>query len=310
VLFVLVTAVIAWATWPTMRGPMLVTATATAMTVAWFIPQTGPLTAAAAVAVLTRRVALGLALGTATLTVVGWSYWDYQQSLGVKGLILAGAGVVLGIGALLTGLFRRHDNLTPTPPPQPDTPATPTATPNDGRGYVPVRSHLPARLLRTAFAAVTVVAALAVSGVDLYRSEQVAAGSEVYYLRLAQSDPREPLLGDYVALRYQLPREVGRRLSDWRSDTEPTVTARIDTGDELDIVDVADPGAPTPAGSVRIRCVHGRSGWQPGPDSWFIKEGTGRRYENAVLARVRLDPDGTVHLLGLTDDQHTTLPVP
>jgi uncharacterized membrane-anchored protein len=65
-----------------------------------------------------------------------------------------------------------------------------------------------------------------------------------------------------------------------------------------------------PAGSVRIRCVNGALGWQPGPDSWFVKEGTGQRYQDAVLAQLRIDPDGTVHLLGLADHNRATLPAP
>jgi hypothetical protein len=106
-----------------------------------------------------------------------------------------------------------------------------------------------------------------------------------------------------------VPPDLEDRLRLWSTADAPVVIADVDAQGVAHVVRLADAAvdAQLPPRSIRIRCQQGDLGWQPGPDSWFIKEGTGDRYRDATFARLRVHPDGTVRLLGLATADRTSI---
>ena len=134
--------------------------------------------------------------------------------------------------------------------------------------------------------------------------ESIQRHGERVYLRLAPVDPRSLLQGDYMALRFELVRQIEKSVGRESADA----TTRLREGEKgfaavaLDAEHVgtlADASAPA-AIQLRYRIRNGQV-WL-GTNAFFFAEGDAQRFSGARFGEFRVDrSSGEAVLVGLRD---------
>ena len=144
----------------------------------------------------------------------------------------------------------------------------------------------PARMAVTC-AALLVLAAVNMS---IVAKENIRNNGERIYLRLAPVDPRSLMQGDYMALRFDIARQIPADESGSAAlNVAPNGIASLNQ----------DPHAQ----GLRIRYrIHDGQVWV-GTNAYFFEEGTGERYAGATYGEFRVDrASGEAVLVALTGD--------
>ena len=144
---------------------------------------------------------------------------------------------------------------------------------------------------------------LASVNVSIVAKERVIRNGAVVFLELGPRDPRSLMQGDYMALRFELARQLE---SNVRSGSSPSAlpregeTALADIVlDEKGVAMLPKDGA-SPNARLRYRIRKG-SVWL-GTNAFFFEEGSERRYALARYGEFRLDREsGEAVLVGLRD---------
>jgi uncharacterized membrane-anchored protein len=133
----------------------------------------------------------------------------------------------------------------------------------------------------------------------------VASGSQTVLLRVVPVDPRDLFRGDYVTLSYEFSRTRPPGLP-WNDRSGRTVYVALApdrdgrhyhaAGSSLD--------PPPPGSGPFLRGTATEAGLAFGIESYFVQEGKGKAYEDAVRrgklwAEVAVAPDGRAALRGL-----------
>ena len=121
----------------------------------------------------------------------------------------------------------------------------------------------------------------------------IAKGTEVL-LRLAPVDPRSLMQGDYMALDYEIIREIG-----YKSKSGYVV---VKVGDDrvAEFVRIQD-GKGVNNGEFIIRYKRHNGRLTVGADNYFFQEGSAKKFENAKYGLLKVDSDGNSILVGLCD---------
>lgn len=118
-------------------------------------------------------------------------------------------------------------------------------------------------------------------------------GTEVL-LRLAPVDPRSLMQGDYMALNYEVLREI-----DYRSKSGYLVV-KVGSDRIAEFVRVQnDKDVNDGEHLIRYKRQSGRL--SIGADNYFFQEGSGKKFENAKYGLLKVDSDGNSILVGLCD---------
>ena len=122
----------------------------------------------------------------------------------------------------------------------------------------------------------------------------IAKGTEVL-LRLAPVDPRSLMQGDYMALDYEIIREIG-----YKSKSGYVV---VKVGDDrvAEFVRIQD-GKGVNNGEFIIRYKRHNGRLTVGADNYFFQEGSAKKFENAKYGLLKVDSDGNSILIGLCDN--------
>ena len=235
-----------------------------------------PLLALALIAEAPRHRVLTLVAAIAAIWIIGTFYYWLGWSLTLKGLVLAGAGLLVGGIALMFG------NGT-----------VPTAAHPFGKAlgrYAPPAIAL--SVLLTAAVAIPTVA----------RNESVLANGRQIFVALAPVDPRSLVQGDYMVLRFNL----GTR-STCGHDRPREAVATLDDRNVATVEHLIAEGADRPAtlgnDQIRLRLASGAQGCAVlGTESFFFAEGTGERYAEARFGIFRVGADGQAILTGLAGE--------
>jgi uncharacterized membrane-anchored protein len=155
----------------------------------------------------------------------------------------------------------------------------------------------------------TALGALLVLGAVDYgalQKESIRRGGELVYLELAPVDPRSLMQGDYMALRFRLAQEIGRRRAALPSDAaRPAALPEGDRGvvalalDERRIATLAEAADPS---ALHLRYRIRRGAVWIGTNAWFFEEGQAQHLRVARYGEFRLDKaSGEAVLVGLRD---------
>lgn len=140
-------------------------------------------------------------------------------------------------------------------------------------------------------AAIVAAIALVLVGVNhsMVAKERIKTDGEKIYLALAPVDPRSLMQGDYMALRFEISRQIPTAAAGSAAVlVEPNRIAKFNP-------DQAAPGL-----RVRYRIRNGDV-WL-GTNAYFFEEGTARNYQGASFGEFRVDRDsGEAVLVGLAD---------
>lgn len=149
---------------------------------------------------------------------------------------------------------------------------------------------------------VFVVLLLLLTGINvsIWRTEQVLANGEQIILQLAPVDPRSLMQGDYMALSYDVARDIQRAMP-----TDQTGGVVIVQADALGVSRFValDEGQALHAPQQRLQYRRRNHGVQIATNAFFFQEGTAGRYEQAAYGLFRVNKDGQPYLTHLLDKE-------
>lgn len=137
----------------------------------------------------------------------------------------------------------------------------------------------------------------------IWSKERLRAGGQVVYLELAPIDPRSLMQGDYMALNFQVARQIGANSSSQDSGPQVAILqldersiahyVRLDSGQPLN--------HPLNQGEVRFRFRYRNGSVWLGTNAFFFQEGQSERYRGARYGEFRVNPNGDAMLVNLRD---------
>ena len=122
----------------------------------------------------------------------------------------------------------------------------------------------------------------------------IAKGTEVL-LRLAPVDPRSLMQGDYMALDYEITREISYK------SKSGYVVVKLGSDRVAKFVRIQD-DKNVNDGELIIRYKRHNGRLTIGADNYFFQEGSGKKFENAKYGLLKVDSDGNSILIGLCND--------
>ena len=242
--------------------------TAALGTLAWSVPGVMLALTCALVGLRSRQVQL-VGLSGAFLVLYGiWFYYQLELTLALKGALLVGTGAVLlaGRAYLQSCTGGRRD------------------------------AHLGTGVGQTLLACGGLALTATVLVTQVSQQERALALGEPLYLELAPVDPRSLIQGDYMALEYQLARDIAGTRGQHRFDH--AVVTVDDRG-------VATLAGLSPATSLDSddRLIHYHQAGRRvriASQAWLFQEGLAETYARARYGEVVLH-DGETVLVGLRD---------
>jgi uncharacterized membrane-anchored protein len=130
------------------------------------------------------------------------------------------------------------------------------------------------------------------------KKESIKRSGEVVYLELVPVDPRSLMQGDYMALNFQLARQLDRSFNDPKPREGETRMVDI----VLDEKHIASFSKEPTATSHKLRYRIRKEQVWLGTNAFFFEERSGEHYEPARYGEFRLDRDsGEAVLTGLRD---------
>lgn len=262
---------------PKLRSTTGIAACGVASILAFFMTGLGATLAVFAGAVSINRRVLAILAVMVALWIFGTFYYWLGWPLVHKALLLIALGV--GLGAIAWA----HRNKTA---------AGDHASGQRGLGA----------MATTALIAVSVVATAALAGTGIWQKEHLIGSGRKAFVALAPVDPRSLIQGDYMALRFALPRS--QDFPNQKTIAGKTLYA-IATVDPREVATVQAVTTTIPAlAADEIAMILTRKGgrWILGTDAWFFKEGTAENFEKARFGDFRVGKGGDTILVGLADE--------
>ena len=121
----------------------------------------------------------------------------------------------------------------------------------------------------------------------------IAKGTEIL-LRLTPVDPRSLMQGDYMALDYEIMREIGYK------SKSGYIVVKVDGDRVAEFVRIQD-DQDVNDGEFIIRYKRNSGRLSVGADNYFFQEGSAKKFENAKYGLLKVDSDGNSILVGLCD---------
>lgn len=140
----------------------------------------------------------------------------------------------------------------------------------------------------------------------IMQKENLIRRSEKVFLPLAPRDPRSLMQGDYMVLRYFLPRELDAKLR--AAEKRGRVVLKLD---ERGVGTFVRPyGGEALGPRERLLAYKRRGGIRFGAESFFFQEGHGQYWAKARFAELRLDDEGKSLLVGLRGPELALIEIP
>lgn len=149
-----------------------------------------------------------------------------------------------------------------------------------------------------AFPIISVIVLLILNGLILQKELLLSSGRSIF-LRLAPRDPRSMMQGDYMALNYQVARDVQATQKIGGIPQSGILVVQTNALGIATYSRLYDEGPLKPdevllkfryPGAVKI-----------GAESFFFQEGHASRYEKAVYGELKVDGNGNAILVSLCD---------
>ncbi|HBZ08055.1 MAG TPA: hypothetical protein DEP03_17405 [Massilia sp.] len=258
--------------WPALRSFWFGTVAATAACLCWFSVALGAVLLVCAVCAANGRRNLAMLAAASALWIVGAFYYQLAWPLGIKAVVLAACGALLGA-------------------------VTRYAMPAEAPAEAPLHALLRAPATRERWRRLAIGGAgalvLVVANTAIWEKEALIRNGAPVYVELAPVDPRSLMQGDYMALNYALPPEVALSAA----DAAMLVARRAPNG-------VATPlriheGEALAADEMLIELVRKKGRLMIASDAWYFAEGEAERWSHARYGEFRVDAKGKALLVGL-----------
>ena len=153
---------------------------------------------------------------------------------------------------------------------------------------------------RNAVVLVMLVVILGAVNWSIYGKERHLSHGASVYLELAPVDPRSLMQGDYMALRFQLARQVMDEVRN-RDNADDYVVVRLDDNG-VGSFSRLDGGEPLEANELRLRYRIRAGELKLATNAFFFQEGTASQYEPAQYGQFRVNQSGDLLLVSMHDE--------
>ncbi|OYO30750.1 GDYXXLXY domain-containing protein [Janthinobacterium sp. PC23-8] len=265
--------------WPSLRQLPAAGVALVLTVLAWFLPGLGPVLLILAFCVSSARLRVAVAAGVAAAWIIGSFYYLLAWPLASKALLLAAAGLVLG---LMSVLAARGAILPVT----------------DGDGGAP--SGKPGRKAQLGVLAGLLLVLLVGNGA-IWQKEQLIAKGQRVLVALEPADPRSLMQGDFMTLNFLRLNDLNDLPTGDGSSARPQVVLTRDERGVASVKRVHDGKALAP-GEFLMQLTQKNGRWTLVTDAWFFREGEGAHFEKARFGEFRVLPDGRALLVGMRDE--------
>jgi Uncharacterized membrane-anchored protein len=223
-----------------------------------------------------------------------WPLVNKAALLAVLGGVLAAAlwGLDIWGKRLVTKTQRNQQKVART------TKAPPHAVPASSCHWV---------LVQRVGLALGLVLSLGLSQWDVVNKEQVLAQGQKIYIPLVPRDPRSLMQGDYMALRFDLPRSLMENREGERTryplQTTVLAVARLDQQGVATLLRRAKTPETLAEDEVLVPLKYMKNDWVVVTNAYFFPEGMGRVFSTARYGEFRVLDKGKVLLAGLADEK-------
>ena len=149
-------------------------------------------------------------------------------------------------------------------------------------------------MLKIAYVGATVLILAAMNGL-IVQKEALKSSGQIMFLQLAPRDPRSLMMGDYMALNYDISNQAS---SSARGNG--TLVIRVDDKKVGTFVGVYN-GTPLKPDERLLRFRERSGVIQVGPPAYYFQEGRGAAYSGAKYGELHVASDGDCLLVGLCD---------
>src|ERR1043166_5622812 len=136
---------------------------------------------------------------------------------------------------------------------------------------------------------------LAVLNGMIFQKQAVVDRGTTMLLKLAPVDPRSLIQGDYMALRY----EITRQMPD--SENTGTIVVQREENGVTKFIRVHH-GEPLGSNEHLLKFRRRDNDVRLGAEAFFFQEGDAERFQKAKFGELKVAPDGSSVLIGLRDE--------
>ncbi len=145
-----------------------------------------------------------------------------------------------------------------------------------------------------------------ITNYTIFHKESILKSGKSIYLKLVPVDPRSLMQGDYMALRFEVARNIQEALKKYPNSQNLAVLKVDKRG--IGKFEAIYFNQPLKADEVLIRFKRAKYRVKLSTDSYFFKEGEAKRYQNAKYGVFKLNPKtGEAILTSLADENLSKL---
>jgi len=150
-------------------------------------------------------------------------------------------------------------------------------------------------------ALLVLVLILAIVNWSIYQKEEHLKNGKVVFLKLAPVDPRSLMQGDYMALRFDIARDIYNNIDDKNELTDGFVLVRLDKRKVATFKSLENSSSLKSDELLLQYRIRNRT-VKFATNAFFFQEGTASKYQKAKYGEFRVNGKGELLLVAMADE--------
>ena len=150
-------------------------------------------------------------------------------------------------------------------------------------------------------ALLVLVLILAIVNWSIYQKEEHLKNGKVVFLKLAPVDPRSLMQGDYMALRFDIARDIYNNIDDKNELTDGFVLVRLDKRKVATFKSLENSSSLKSDELLLQYRIKNRT-VKFATNAFFFQEGTASKYQKAKYGEFRVNGKGELLLVAMADE--------
>jgi len=150
-------------------------------------------------------------------------------------------------------------------------------------------------------ALLVLVLILAIVNWSIYQKEEHLKNGKVVFLKLAPVDPRSLMQGDYMALRFDIARDIYNNIDDKNELTDGFVLVRLDERKVATFKSLKNSSS-LKSDELLLQYRIRNQTVKFATNAFFFQEGTASKYQKAKYGEFRVNGKGELLLVAMADE--------
>jgi uncharacterized membrane-anchored protein len=152
---------------------------------------------------------------------------------------------------------------------------------------------------------------IAIVNYAIYKKEQIIQNGEKIYLKIAPKDPRSLMQGDYMALNFEISRDIQKALKKEQKDIymlknqDGFVVAKVAKNRVARFEKLYKSNEKLSKDEIKLKYKVRNNHIKFATNAYFFEEGNSKKYQNAKYGEFRVSKDGELLLVNLINDLTT-----